>query len=481
MATKVLAAQDGSRLRANCLNFWEVWAQAIALISPTMTAALIVPVMFGSAGVGSWIAYLFGTIMLLFVAFNLNHFARRSTSAGSMYAYTSRGLGPTAGGIAGWCLIWAYLFIGIAGLTGFTNFANILLGMMHTHVPLTALFAFCAAVAWYISYKDIQVSTILMLILEAISVALILVLTFIVLFKHGVPVDHAQLTLHGMKLKDMGLGVVIAIFSLVGFECATAFGEETKEPLKTIPRAVIWSLLATGLFFVLVSYMEVYGTRNYSTTLDQLAAPLNTLATLNGVGWMQAPISVGAMISFFSLALSCMNAGARILYPMGRHGVFHASVGKSHGVHETPHVAVTVMALLMFAVVSSIYGVHGAVLDVFNWAGTFGAFGFLFSYFFITVAAPFYLKKEGTLTAGNIALSAVTLVLLLVPAVGSVYPVPPAPVNHFPYIFLAYFLVGTAWFLTLRMRSPETVREIEQDIEETHGRFNTPYEEVLAA
>ncbi|MBV9850813.1 MAG: APC family permease [Armatimonadetes bacterium] len=480
MATKVIAAPEGSRLRADCLNFWEVWAQAIALISPTMTAALIVPAMYGAAGTGSWLAYLFGTIMLLFVALNLNQFARRSTSAGSMYAYTSRGLGSTAGGIAGWCLIWAYLFIGIAGLTGFTNFASILLGMMHIHVPLTALFVFCAAVAWYISYKDIQVSTILMLVLEGISVAFIVMLMGVVLFKHGVPVDHAQLTLHGMKMKGMGLGVVIAIFSLVGFECATAFGEETKTPLKTIPRAVIWSLAATGIFFVLVAYMEVYGTRNYPTTLDQLAAPLNTLAELNGVGWLKVPISIGAMISFFSLALSCMNAGARILYPMGRHGVFHAAVGRSHGVHETPHVAVTIMALLMFVIVTAIYGAHGAVLDVFNWAGTFGAFGFLFGYFFITVAAPFYLKKEGTLTAGNIALSAVTCVLLLVPAVGSVYPVPDPPVNHFPYIFLAYLLVGVAWFLTLRMRSPETVQEIERDIEETHGRFGVSSEEALA-
>ena len=138
MATKVIAAQDGPRLRANCLNFWEVWAQAIALISPTMTAALIVPAMFGAAGTGSWLAYLFGTVMLLFVALNLNQFARRSTSAGSMYAYTSRGLGPTAGGIAGWCLIWAYLFIGIAGLTGFTNFADILLNMKPASTSLQA-------------------------------------------------------------------------------------------------------------------------------------------------------------------------------------------------------------------------------------------------------------------------------------------------------------------------------------------------------
>ena len=445
MATKVIPAQDGPRLRANCLNFWEVWAQAIALISPTMTAALIVPAMFGAAGTGSWLAYLFGTVMLLFVALNLNQFARRSTSAGSMYAYTSRGLGPTAGGIAGWCLIWAYLFIGIAGLTGFTNFADILLNMAGVHhFKLTVLFAICALTAWYISYKDIQVSTILMLILEGISVAFILMLMFVVLFKHGIPVDHAQLTLQGMKPGNLGMGVVIAIFSLVGFECATAFGAETKTPLKTIPRAVIWSLLATGIFFVLVAYMEVYGTRNYSTTLDQLAAPLNTLADLNGVGWLKVPISIGAMISFFSLALSCMNAGARILYPMGRHGVFHAAVGQSHEVHETPHVALTVMAVLMFTIVTSIYGSHGAVLDVFNWAGTFGAFGFLFSYFFITVAAPMYLKKEGTLTAGNIALAVVALVLLLVPAVGSVYPVPTDPVMKRLPVLLPGLLPGRA-------------------------------------
>ncbi len=480
MATKVIPTQDGSGLRANCLNFWGVLAQNIALISPTMTAALIVPVMFGSAGIGSWLAYLFGTVMLLFVAFNLNQFARRSTSAGSMYAYVSRGMGPTAGGICGWCLIWAYLFIGIAGLTGFTNFANILLGMTHVHVPLTLLLLACAGIAWYIAYKDVKISTLLMLVLEAVSVALILLLTFVVLFKHGSPVDTAQLSLHGLKMKSLGLGVVIAIFSLVGFESATAFGAEAQTPLKTIPRAVIWSLLSTGVFFMLVTYMEVYGVRNEKTTLDQLAAPLNTLADLNGVGWLKVPISLGAMVSFFSLALSCMGAGARVLYPMGRHGILHGSVGMSHGRNETPHVAVTVKAVLMFVIAASIYHFHQNIVDVFGWAGSFGAFGFLFAYFFISVAAPLYLKKEGTLTTGNIALSVAAVLLLLVPAIGSVYPVQPAPANLFPYIFLAYFLVGAVWFLTLRMRSPETVREIERDIEATHGRSAPPAEEALA-
>ena len=62
------------------------------------------------------------------------------------------------------------------------------------------------------------------------------------------------------------------------------------------------------------------------------------------------------------------------------------------------------------------------------------------------------------------------------PAVGSVYPVPPAPVSYFPYVFLGYFLIGLAWFLTLRKRSPGTVEEIEREIEETHGSFAAPAE-----
>lgn len=482
MAT-IISSTEGLRLRSSCLNFSEILAQAIALISPTMTAALIVPVMFANAGQGSWLAYAFGTVMLLFVALNLNQFARRSASSGSMYAYTSRGLGPTAGGIAGWCLIWAYLFIGIAGLTGFTNFGNVLLGMAHIQCPPILLFAISAGIAWYVAYRDIQVSTIIMLILEGMSVALILLLAFVVLFHHGLPVDHAQLSLKGASLSNMGFGVVVAIFSLVGFECATAFGDEAKNPLKTIPRAVIWSLLLTGAFFVVITYMEVYGTRGYKTTLDNLTAPLNDLADMNGVGWLKIPISIGAMVSFFSLSLSCMNAGSRILYPMGRHGVFHASVGQSHATNETPHIAVTVMAGLMMVVATGLILWHNVVVDVFGYAGTFGAFGFLFAYFLITLATPAYLKKIGELRPGNIILAAVTLLLLMVPAIGSVYTNPPLapPVKYFPYIFLGYFAIGVAWFMMLRMRSPEVIADIERDIEATHSGFGSPREEPQPA
>lgn len=463
-------SESSGSLRKECLGFSGITAMAIALISPTMTAALIVPLMYGTAGNASWLAYLFGTVMLLFVALNLNQFAKRSTSAGSMYGYTVMGLGTTVGNLSGWCLVWAYLFIGTAGMTGFTIFASTLLDMMGIHMPALPLFVVCAASIWYLGYKDIRLSSGLMLVMEGLSVALILLLCAIVLFGQKSVIDPAQLKIEGGSFSGISLGVVVAIFSLVGFECATAFGEEARSPLTTIPRAVIVSLLLTGAFFVFVSYTEVLGFAHYTTTLDKIDAPLNVLSDMMHVGWLKAPISFGAMASFYSLALSCMNSGARILYPMGKLGVFHRSIGNSHQTNETPHVAVTIMSILIFlsaVILTQVFQL--AVLDAFNDAGTFGAFGFLGAYFLISIAAPAYLSKRGELGAAALTFSIASVVLLLVPAVGSVYPAPSWPVNIFPYIFLGYLAIGMAWFMFLR-RKPDFIASVKDRV---HAEHNT--------
>jgi amino acid transporter len=458
---------EPSRLRAQCLNFWEILAQAIALISPTMTAALIVPLMFGTTGNSSWLAYAFGTVMLLFVAFNLNQFARRSSHTGSMFLYSVAGLGPTAGGLSGWCLMWAYMFIGTAGVTGFTIFAQTLLAMAGIHVPALLLFALCAFVSWFLAYRDIQLSTIVMLVIEAASMAIITLLAFIALGAHGFKLDTDQLTLQGSSVSTLGLGVVVAIFSLVGFECATAFGEEAKNPLKTIPKAVIASLLISGVFFVFISYVEIMALKGANPSLDKLTTPLSTMATMLHVDFLQIPIDVFAMVSFFSLALSCMNAGSRVVYQMGRQGYFHEATGRAHATNATPHIAVTVYAILEFAIPSVMTFLGLQVSDAFNDAGTFGAFGFLGAYVFLSVAAPMYLKKIGELKPMDVGWAVIALALLVVPAVGSVYPVPAPPVNLFPYIFLAYFLVGLVVFVARRKSTKTSDLRGSMDLDES--------------
>jgi amino acid transporter len=460
-----------SRLKPNCLSFSELLAQAVALISPTMTAALIIPVMYSNTGDWSWLSYALGTIMLLFVAYNLNQFARRSSSSGSMYAYTCRGLGLTAGAISGWALIWAYLGISMAGVTGFSIFANALLGMVGLHLPFIALFAVCVLVSWYCAWKNVQLSALLMLVFEGISVSFILLLCFFVLAQHQFALDTAQFTVGTLPWSSVGLGVVVAVFSLVGFECATAFGDEAKNPLRTIPRVVLLSLVLAGAFFVFVTYVMVMGVRGYTTPLDQIDAPLNVLATLSHVPVLQVPLSLGAMVSFFALCLSCINAGGRVIFAMGRHGIFPAATAGAHEKNETPHIAVTLMSLVAFAVPAALAVGGVAPLDTFNWVGTCAAFGFIVAYCLVTVAAPVYLKGLGELKARDLVGCVAALVLLAIPAVGSVYPIPDPPVTYFPYLFLVYMAGGIGWILAFYRRKPAAMAVAQADLERNHARY----------
>ncbi len=451
-------------LRTNVLGFPALFAQSVALISPTMTAVLIIPLAFASAGEGTWLAYAFGTVMLLFVVFCLNQFAKRSAFSGSMYAYTAKGLGPSAGVFSGWTLIWAYYFIAVAGMCGFAVFCGQLLSALgyHGSVHPIVFFAISAVACWVIAYKDIRVSSVLTLVFEGASVACITALAFVILFKHGFSVDTKQLSLSGVNVRGMGLAVVACIFSLVGFESATTLGSEAKNPRRNVPRAVIASLLITGLFMVFMAYVEVGGTSDYGTAWS--SAPLNFLAQVYGVSWFRIPVSIGAMVSFFSLSLSCLNAGSRIMYPMARHGIFSGHLGRAHATNRTPHVAVTVYIAMIFALPAFLM-IFTNPLTAFGDAGTLAAFGFLVAYYLITVAAPMYLKKLGELRRRNVVLACIAVLCLLVPTIGSFYPQPPYPVNLFPYIFLAWMAVGATWLLIVSRRRRGILADIEADLE----------------
>ena len=452
-------------LRKHCLGFTELLAQGIALISPTMTAALIIPVMYGNTGDWSWLSYTLGMVMLIFVALNLNQFARRSANSGSMYLDISRGLGITSGAIGGWSLIWAYLGISMAGVTGFAIFADKLLEMVGIHVPFAALFGICVGAAWFCAWKNVQMSAMLMLVFEGASMLLIIALCVATLAQHGFALDHQQFDVSAMPVSSLGLGVVVAIFSLVGFECSTAFGEEARNPLVNIPRAVIWSLLVSGGFFVFVTYVMVLATHGSDPALDKIDAPLNLMASLAHLSILQAPLSLGAMVSFFALCLSCINAGSRVLFAMGRHGLFHSATADAHEKNATPHVAVTIMATIAFVAPTMCVALAGlAPLDVFNYVGTLAAFGFITPYLLITLAAPAYLKKINELRKVDMAISGIALVLLMIPTIGSVFPIPDAPVLYFPYLYLAYLAIGAAWMIYVRFRRPDTAAAIREQI-----------------
>ncbi len=439
-------------LRAESLSFVEVLATSVALIGLSMTPVLIAPYVYANAGNGAWLAYVFAGVMLFFVALNLNVFARRTAGAGSMFGYASAHLGPVPGAVAGWSLLWAYVFVGVSQLGAMSLFVQQLGAAAGLHVPAAAVAAVVAALCWYLAYRDVQLSTIVMLALETVSVAVICVLIAIVFAEHAPALDPAQFRLSGVGPSNVGLGIATAIFSLVGFESATAFGAETRRPLVAIPRAVLWSVGLASLFFIVAIYAEILGLRGSHTPLDKLDAPLAALADLHGVGFLKIPITIGAMFSSFSVALACVSTCARIVLPMARGGFLPRAAGAVQPRYATPHVALAAGALVMLAIALLMFARHVAPIDVFNYAGTLSAFGFIVIYALIAIAAPRYLRRLGELRPRNVAVSVAALAFLIVPAATLIYPVPPPPTSLFPYAFLIYLAGGWIGFGLVRRR-----------------------------
>jgi amino acid transporter len=478
--TEPTATSGGPRLRTNALGFPQLLAQSVALISPTMTAVLIIPLAFSIAGDSTWFAYLFATVMLVFTVLALNQFAKRSSTTGSMYAYVAKGLGAASGVVTGWALVWCYLFIGTAGLCGFTLMSEqFLQGLgMHGTVTPFVLFAVSAAVGFIIAFKDVRLSAILTLVLEGLSVACILALSCFILFKHGSPIDSSQIKLSGFSLKGLDFAVVVCIFSLVGFEAASTMGGEARNPLVNVPKAVIWSLLLTGLFMVVMCYVEALGAKHSHLGLASLGAPLQTLAGAYHVSFFKVPVSLGGMVSFFALTLSCVNSGSRIMMPLAKHGFVPNKLHGTHATNLTPHSCIALYYGVLIVGVFIWHGLGGSVLTMFGDAGTLAATGFLFAYFMTVVAAPVYLRKLGELTQTHVIVAVVGFLLLMVPLVGLFYPLPAFPIDIFPAIFAAYMLAGGGWLYVLNKRVPGTLDAIEASLEAALQESLTPASDV---
>jgi amino acid transporter len=457
-----------SQLRRNCLSFIEVVAQSVANIAPSATPALIIPAVFAITGNTLWFAYAFSTVALLLVTYHIKQFASRSASPGALYTFVAQGLGPTWGVISGWSLVIAYLITGAATLCGAANYVGVLVHAVSGAVaglPVTVgVMIAVAAGAWYLAYRDIELSTKFMLTLEFFSVGIVLVLALAFFVKTGRLYDHVQFSLAGATPKTMLQGLVLAFFSFVGFESATALGHEAKDPLRSIPRSVLVTVLAVGAFFTFMSYTLVDAFQGQSTSLGQSNAPLTVLSQVASLPVLGTLFAVGATVGFFACALACINAGARVIYTMSKHGLVHASAAQTHKDHATPHVAVTISAAIVVLAPLCLILSHVALLDAFGYLGSVATFGFLFAYILVSIGSPLFLYRRGELTALPVVMAVLSIAMLVVATIGSVYPVPAAPYNVLPYIFLVLLAVGLGRFVYLRSKDPSMIKSIQADL-----------------
>jgi amino acid transporter len=447
----------GYGLRRAALSPVETLAQSVSTISPTATPVATIPLVYALAGNGTWLAYILATAAIFLVALCVSKFARYSASPGSLYSYASPILPPAVGAIVAWSLLLAYVATGSSVIGGFYHYGNLLILDAGNHmVSAVILSVLVTVVSVWIAWRDVKVSARLMLWIEAVSVSLILVVVVLLIVRFRHQIDVQQLQLRGMTGSGLRLGLVLAMFSFVGFESATTLGSEARDPLKTIPRAVIQSALLSGAIFTACAYAEVLGFRAASQDLGTSPTPMRVLAQVGGVGFLGLLIDIGALVSLFACTLACITAAARVLLLMSHGGLTHGSLRVTHTRNETPGraVIVTGIAAVLPVAVLAARGARG--LDVYGWMGSLGTYGFIVAYGLASLALPRYLRIHGVFRPGAQIIPWLTCFVMLLALAGNLYPVPEGAYGKLPLIFLGYLALGLLWFFWSSNRKTPT-------------------------
>jgi amino acid transporter len=451
-------AAESYGLHAGVLGPMETLAQSVSAMAPSTSPSLTIPLVFALAGNATWFVYLLATAATLLVGFCVSRFARLSASPGSLYTYAADTLPPVFGVVAAWGLLLAYIATGASVAGGALYYAGVLSQQFFNWTPpaLLTLTIVCVA-AGCIAYRDVKLSAELMLWIEVGSVSLILIVLAVLLVRFGLHFDLDQFRLKGVSISALGPALVLAMFSFVGFESATTLGGEAREPLKTIPRAVLQCAILAGVFFMLCAYSEVLGFRGESSQLSDSTSPLHLLATKAGISPLGVAIDFGAAVSMFACVLACTTAAARVLMRMAHCGLLPSVLERTNQRHGTPGAAVVLSAGLMLVATAAL-SLRGALgSDMYDLLGSLSVFGFLTAYALVAVALPFARRALGQHSHWVAGISVLTVLVMILIVIFDLRSA--ADVNHarIPWIYLGYISAGVAWY-AVRRRAVSTGR-----------------------
>ncbi len=467
-------------LARGSLSTWDAVAISVSVLSPGMAMLLNAPGVAIVAGGSTPLAFLFGGIGVLALAFVIVGFTRRMATAGYAYTYASRSIGKEGGFVAGWMYAFGFACFVPMTMAGVAGLAINLLGLdTKLWFPF---FLIGMALLLVLSIIRIKVTTRVQLLIGAITVALIVIVDLFVVGKGGASGNTLQPFTFGHTVSGgfngVFYGIILGVTSYIGFETAADFGEETANPRRSIPIAIIAATGIAIVLYILTTYAMTigFGVDNGATFGGDSFA-LKTVAKNFIGGPFPILIETGGMLSAFIVCVACATASARTLFAMGREGVLPTWFSKTNARFKTPvnatltvaGVATAAAALVGFVFPQDAFG--GATTTVYFFYATMGTLGVIVVYIMLCLGGMAFFRR--TKASYNLVLHA--LVPLLGAAIfasalyGSVYPQPPFPLNWTPYIAAAWLVIGIVAVLVLRSKNPAAVERIGSILGEEGG------------
>ena len=342
---------DGSpTLKRGAVGVLGVVFMVVAFSAPisAMTANLPVAVGFGN-GAGAPAGFIIATMVLTIFSVGFVALARHITAAGAFYTFVSRGWSRIPGLAAGVMSMFVYMIMeaGVVGL--FSTFAqqaaSTYLGF---DAPWWVYGLIAVAAIALLSHRDVSLAAKVLGVALVAEIAILTITAVAGLVRgHGVEwgslLPTAALNTNGVADGAVGLGLLMAFWSWVGFEATAIYGEESTNPKRVVPRATLIAVIGIGLFYTFIAFAVVSanGPRG-SVDLASSASPFELLYTpaREYVGpWAVTAFELLVLGGTFACALAIHNAASRYLFAFGRDRLLWHRLGEAHPRHGSPWIA----------------------------------------------------------------------------------------------------------------------------------------------
>jgi amino acid transporter len=426
-------------------------------------------------GPGTPGAFLLATLILLCFAVGYAAMSRQVVNTGAFYTYVGRGLGRPAAVGAAYVAVLAYnaQTVGLAGAVGY--FVDLVLEDQGVHGAWQLYAAIGLVAMAVLGYRSVDVSA------KVLAVLMIAEIGILTVFDLGVLAHRGGDALPGVAFGPstvftgaVGLALMFGFTSFLGFESAALYGEETRDPARSIPRAIYISVLLIGGFYVLTSWLVVGGIgpdQVDETARRELGLLLFTLDTRYVAGWMSDVMAVFLCTSVFAAMLAMHNAAARYMFALGRDGLLPARIGRLHPRSGAPSAASAVQTVITVGIVGA-FGIAG--LDPYLNLGAsmvgLGTLGVVALQAVAAVAIVVFFRRRGdrrwwrtAVAPGLGAAGLFAATVLVVDKFDTLTSTSNAAVNLLPWVLVLAAAVGVGTALWLRSARPDRYAALKTD------------------
>ena len=372
-----------------------------------MTGAFpVAAVILGPGAVGMYLVV--GIVLLLFsVGYaTMSHYV---TNTGAFFAYVGRGLGITPGVGSAFVSVLAYLTVqwAVFGFIG-GQMAIQFNAKFGIDIPWYVYTIIIALLAWVLSALSVDIGSKVLGVLLAFELLALVIVGIAAIVNGGPQGPNFEASFNpahifeGGLMAGAGVAFAFALASFIGFEATAIYGEESKDPKRTVPKATYISVILITLIFTIVGFGLVTGVGAdglQEKVFEMSGGLVDPSAMLFGVttqfvgSWLTEVFGWIVLTSLFAATLAFQNSAARYFFAMGRAGVLPRRLDRTNK-QQAPIVATTVVTILgLLIIVIAIIFNWDPFLNLFYWFSSVSVIAIVLTEILVSIAVIAYFKR----------------------------------------------------------------------------------------